>query len=137
MRKLIVGAIVGGIAAWLYRSQKAREAVSEGFASAPAPVRQGAETLTTKAASAAERAAGIIDASSLPRQVKDSVLRVTSAIETLDADAQPNKAEPAVASADAPAAGGEPVAGLAPAEVPATSDTTKRTAAKVRAKQPG
>ena len=135
MRKLILGAIVGGIAAWLYRSQQARDKVREQLASGPTPVRHGAEALTAAAASAAERAAGIIDATSLPRQVKDSALRVTSAIQSGAEDPQAKEPKAAEARAATEAATAEPVDHLVPDEVLAEEDATARASAEARREQ--
>jgi hypothetical protein len=135
MRKLIFGAMVGGIAAWLYRSQQARDKVRERLASAPTPVRQGAESLTAAAAIAAERAADMIDATSLPRQVKDSALRVTSAIQSAAVDARPNEPDAAAARAVTETAVAESVAHVAPDEFLAEEDATERASAEARRDQ--
>ena len=135
MRNLIFGAIVGGIAAWLYRSQQARDQIRERLASAPAPVREGAESLTAAAASAAERTAGIIDSSALPRQVKDSALRVTSAIQSAAKEAVPGEPEAAAGPGAAQEAVPEPVAHVAPDDVLAEEDAAQRAAAQARREQ--
>ena len=135
MRTLIFGAIVGGIAAWLYRSQQARDQIRERLASAPAPVREGAESLTAAAVSAAERTAGIIDSSALPRQVKDSALRVTSAIQSAAENARATAPEAAVAPAAVEAAAPEAVAHVAPDDVLAEEDAAQRAAAEARREQ--
>ena len=135
MRTLIFGAIVGGIAAWLYRSQQARDNVRERLASAPTPVRQGAESLTAAAAIAAERAADVIDATSLPRQVKDSALRVTSAIQSAAEEARPSEPEAAGGPAAVEAAVTETVAHVAPDDVLAEEDAAQRAAAEARREQ--
>ncbi len=135
MRKLILGAMVGGIAAWLYRSQQARDNVRERLASAPTPVRQGAESLTAAAAIAAERAADVIDATSLPRQVKDSALRVTSAIQSAAEEARPNEPEAAATRAAKETAVAESVAHVAPDEILAEEDATERASAEARREQ--
>ena len=135
MRTLIFGAIVGGIAAWLYRSQQARDQVRERLANAPAPVREGAESLTAAAGNAAERAAAIIDSSALPRQVKDSALRVTSAIQSAAEEARPSEPEAAGGPAAVEAAVTETVAHVAPDDVLAEEDAAQRAAAEARREQ--
>jgi gas vesicle protein len=135
MRSLIFGAIVGGIAAWLYRSQQARDQVRERLANVPTPVREGAESLTAAAVSAAERAAGIIDSSALPRQVKDSALRVTSAIQSAAEETRPSEPEAAEGPAAVEAAVPDPVAHVAPDDVLAEEDAAQRAAAEARREQ--
>jgi gas vesicle protein len=105
MRGLILGVIVGVVAAWLYRSQQARDTVRERLASVPSPVRQGAQSVAAAAASAADRAASIIDSTALPKQPKDSAPVIES------------------------------VAHAAPDEVLAEQDAAERAAAEARREQ--
>jgi hypothetical protein len=135
MRTWIFGAIVGGMAAWLYRSQQARDQIRERLANAPAPLREGAESLTAAAVSAAERTAGIIDASALPRQVKDSALRVTSAIQSAAEDARATAPQAVAAPAAAEGAAPGSAAYVAPDDVLAEEDATQRAAAEARREQ--
>jgi len=135
MRKLIFGAIVGGLAAWLYRSQQARDLAREQLANAPAPVRAGAESLTAAAGNAAERAAGMIDSSALPRQVKDSALRVTSAVQAAAGEARPDDSAAREAPSVVEAAVPVPAGHAAPDDVLAEEDAAKRGAAEARREQ--
>ncbi len=136
MGKLILALVVGGIATWLYRSQQARDKVSAQLAGAPAPVRQGAESLAAAAASAAERAGGMIDSTSLPQQVKDSAFRVTSAIQSATKDPQGKQPEGgATARTNTDAAVAKSVDHLIPDEVLAEEDATARASAEARRQQ--
>ena len=135
MRTLIFGAIVGGIAAWLYRSQQARDQLRERLANAPAPVREGAESLAVAAVSAAERAAGTIDSSALPRRVKDSALRVTSAIQSAAEEARPGEPEAAEGPAAVEAAVPDPAAPVVTDDGLTEEDAAQRAAAEAPREQ--
>jgi len=82
MRGLIVGVLVGAFGAWVYRSERAREQFRQQVSSAPAPVRQRAESLASAAVGGSRRIAGVVDASPLPPQVKDRTTRVAAAVQS-------------------------------------------------------
>jgi hypothetical protein len=78
--KVVIGAAAGVLAAWLYRSQRAREEVRRRFSTAPEPVRRATQSVMSAAAGQAERAAAALDASPLPRPVKETVSRATTTV---------------------------------------------------------
>jgi hypothetical protein len=78
--KVLIGAAVGVLAAWLYRSQRAREEVRRRFATAPEPVRRATQSVASAAVTQAERMAEVVEVSTLPPPVKETVSRVRTAV---------------------------------------------------------
>jgi hypothetical protein len=82
MRSLILGVLTGAFGAWVYYSKLDRDRLRQQLSNAPAPVRQRAESLASAAASGSQRVADVLDASPLPRQVKDRAVQATTAIQS-------------------------------------------------------
>jgi hypothetical protein len=78
--KVLVAAAAGVLAAWVYRSERAREEARRRLATASGPLRQATQAVASAAAGRAERAAGAVDASPLPRPVKETARRATTAV---------------------------------------------------------
>ena len=78
--KVLVAAAAGVLAAWVYRSERAREEARRRLATASGPLREATQAVASAAAGPAERAAGAIDASPLPRPVKETARRATTAV---------------------------------------------------------
>jgi hypothetical protein len=78
--KTLVAAAAGALAAWLYRSRRAREEGRRRLATASGSLRQATQAAASAAAGRAERAAGAVDASPLPGPVKETARRATTAV---------------------------------------------------------
>lgn len=70
--KMLMGMIVGALAAWLYTSERARNEVQRRLSVAPESVSQLQQTAASVAASGAQRVAEAIDSAPLPDRVKDT-----------------------------------------------------------------
>jgi hypothetical protein len=70
--KILIGMIVGGLAAWLYSSSRARELIGQGVAAAPDSLQQLRRTAATFTATGAQRAAEVIDSAPVSERVKDT-----------------------------------------------------------------
>jgi hypothetical protein len=90
--KMLFAAGIGFVAGWLYGSERARAEAQRRLAAAPQSVQQARQTVASAASSGAERVSGLIDASPLPPQVKDTASRVTSRVRTA-AEGQPQGGE--------------------------------------------
>lgn len=128
MLRLMFGVLIGGLAAWLYRSEQTREQVRQGLAGAPVPLRQGAESLASAGVSGAERAAGLLGAAPLPPQVKD---RATAAVRSAAEWARRGGVGSAkeTQSTEQPALVPNPI----PEDILAEQDAAARAAAEARA----
>jgi hypothetical protein len=80
--KMLVGLGIGFVAGWLYGSERARSEAQRRLAAAPQSVQQARQTVAAAASSGAERVSGIIEATPLPPQVKDTASRVTARVRT-------------------------------------------------------
>ena len=78
--KVLVAAAAGVLAAWVYRSERAREEARRRLVTASGPLREATQAAASAAAGRAERAAGAVDASPLPRPVKETARRATTAV---------------------------------------------------------
>ncbi len=129
MLRLIFGVVVGGLAAWLYRSEETRNQVQDRLAAAPAPLRQGSGALAEAAATGAERAASLVDATPLPPRVKD---RATATARSVAGLARRGGA----GLAGQPQTAEQPLAALVenpvPEDVRAEQDAAARAAAEAR-----
>ncbi|MCA1644504.1 MAG: hypothetical protein LC797_03220 [Chloroflexi bacterium] len=70
--KMLMGVVLGALAAWLYGSERARQEVRWRFATTPETLQQVKQTVTSVAATGAQRLAEAIDSAPLPEQVKDT-----------------------------------------------------------------
>ncbi len=70
--KLLIGVVLGALAAWLYGSERARKEVRQRIAAAPESLQQVKQTAASVAATGAQRVAEAIDSAPLPEQVKDT-----------------------------------------------------------------
>ena len=80
MLKLICGVLVGVLAAWLSRRQGALDQVRERVASAPAPLRERAQSVTSATATGAARLRQVVESAPLPPLVKTRAQAVPSAL---------------------------------------------------------
>jgi hypothetical protein len=70
--KLLIGMALGGLAAWLYGSDRVRRGLQHQFASAPESTQQLRQTVATAAASGAWRISEAIDSAPVADRVKDA-----------------------------------------------------------------
>ena len=78
--RLLLGAAAGVLAAWLYRSERAREAARRRLATAPGSLRRATEAVASTAAGQAEWAAGAVAEAPVPRPLKDTVSRAATTV---------------------------------------------------------
>ena len=78
--KMLLGLGIGFAAGWLYGSEHARSEAQRRLAAAPQSMQQARQTVVAAASSGAERVSGLIDATPLPPQVKDTASRVTARV---------------------------------------------------------
>ena len=70
--KLLIGMVLGGLAAWLYGSDRVRRGLQHQFVSAPESTQQLRQTVATAAASGAWRISEAIDSAPVADRVKDA-----------------------------------------------------------------
>ena len=70
--KVLIGVIVGLMAAWIYSSERARKELQQRFSEAPRVLEQLQHTGASLASTGAQRVAEAIDSAPLPEQVKDT-----------------------------------------------------------------
>ena len=75
--QFVVGIVVGIVGMWLYRSEEARQQAQQHLSSVPEPLQKAGQTVAATASASAQRVAGVIDATPLPAQVKETAARVT------------------------------------------------------------
>ncbi len=85
MVRLILGAAAGALAAWLYRSERAREEVRQRVSQTPESVRRATESVASAAANRVERAAGAVAGTPLPGPLKDAASRTAAAAQRMGA----------------------------------------------------
>ena len=68
--KMLFGALVGALAAWLYSSERSRELAHQGVSAAPEALQQVRRAVASAAAGGAQRASEAIDAAPIPDSVK-------------------------------------------------------------------
>jgi len=78
--KMLLGLGIGFVAGWLYGSERARSEAQRRLAAAPQSMQQARQTVAAAASSGAERVSGLIDATPLPPQVKDTAKGVTARV---------------------------------------------------------
>ena len=81
MLKLIFGVIVGVLAAWLSRRAGALDQVRQRVASAPAPLRERARSVTSATATGAARLTQVVQSAPVPPRVKSRAQAVLSAVQ--------------------------------------------------------
>ena len=77
--RVLPGAVVGILLAWLYRSKRVREEAQRRLASAPEPLRQVATSARAASADQLERVAQAFEAAPVPQPVRDAIGRATTA----------------------------------------------------------
>ena len=80
--KMLLVAAAGSLAAWLYRSARAREEVRRWLSTAPAPLRRTMQSAASATASGAERVADAVEAAPVPASVKGPVSRAAETART-------------------------------------------------------
>jgi hypothetical protein len=70
--KLLIGMVLGGLAAWLYSSDRVQRELQHRFASAPESIQQLQQAVATAAASGAQRVSETIDSAPVADRVKDA-----------------------------------------------------------------
>ena len=82
MLKLIVGVVVGVLLARLSSRKGALDQVRQRVASAPAPLRQRAQSVTSATAAGAARLTQVVESAPLPPLVKSRAQAVLSAVQS-------------------------------------------------------
>ena len=82
MLKLIVGVVVGVLLARLSSRKGALDQVMQRVASAPAPLRQRAQSVTSATAAGAARLTQVVESAPLPPLVKSRAQAVLSAVQS-------------------------------------------------------
>jgi hypothetical protein len=77
--RVLLGAVVGILLIWLYRSKQVREEAERRLSTAPEPLRHAATSARAASASQLERVAQAFDAAPIPQPVRDAVGRATTA----------------------------------------------------------
>ena len=80
MMSSLLGVAAGFLAAWLYRSVRAREEVRRRLAAAPGSLRQATNAAASTAAGQAARAAGAVAEAPVPRPLKDAASRAATTV---------------------------------------------------------
>jgi hypothetical protein len=78
--ELLLGVVVGALAAGLYRSERAREEAQRRLSAAPASVQHARQSVAVATAGGAQKLSGAVDAAQLPPQVKDVASRAASGL---------------------------------------------------------
>ena len=81
MVKLIFGVIVGVLSAWLSSREGALDQVRQRAASAPAPLRERAQSVTWASATGAARLRQVVESAPVPPRVKSRAQAVLSAVQ--------------------------------------------------------
>jgi hypothetical protein len=77
--RVLLGAVVGILLIWLYRSKRVREEAQRRLATAPEPLRHAATSAKAASASQIERVAQAFEAAPVPQPVRDALGRATTA----------------------------------------------------------
>jgi hypothetical protein len=77
--RVLLGAVVGILVMWLYRSKRVREEAERRLATVPEPLRHAATSAKAASASQLERVAQAFEAAPVPQPVRDAVGRATTA----------------------------------------------------------
>jgi hypothetical protein len=81
MLKLMVGVVVGVLVAWLSRREGALDPIRQRVASAPAPLRERAQSVTSATATGAARLTQVVQSAPVPPLVKSRAQAVLSAVQ--------------------------------------------------------
>jgi len=120
--KLLFGAIVGALAAWLYRSDRARQEIQQRLADAPNTLQQVKQSVGSAAGSGAERVGDAVGTADVPDPVKDAASKATAVVQSA-ADQGNQPASPDTGAPGRP--GGSGPATPAGAETEASAGGTK------------
>jgi hypothetical protein len=77
--RVLLGAAVGILLVWLYRSQRVREEAQRRLSTAPESFRQAATSATAASAGQLGRVAQAVDAAPVPQPLRDALGRATTA----------------------------------------------------------
>jgi hypothetical protein len=77
--QVLLGAAVGILLVWLYRSRRVREEAQRRLSTAPEPLRQAATSARAASAGQLERVAQAFDATPVPQPLRDVLGRATTA----------------------------------------------------------
>ena len=77
--RVLLGAVVGILLMWLYRSKRVREEAQRRLSTAPEPLRQAATSARAASASQIERVAQAFEAAPVPQPLRDALGRATTA----------------------------------------------------------
>jgi hypothetical protein len=77
--RVLLGAVIGFVLMWLYRSKRVREEAERRLATVPEPVRHAATAARAASAGQIERVAQAVDAAPVPETMKDALGRATAA----------------------------------------------------------
>ncbi len=80
MLRSVLGVAAGILAAWLYRSERAREEVRRRLAAGPGSLRQATEAVVSTTAGQVARAAGVVAEAPVPALLKDTVSRAATTV---------------------------------------------------------
>ena len=77
--RVLLGAVVGILLVWLYRSKRVREEAQRRLATVPEPLRHAATSARAASASQIERVAQAFEAAPVPQPLRDALGRATMA----------------------------------------------------------
>ena len=80
MMRSLLGIAAGFLAAWLYRSERAREEVRRRLTAAPGSLRQATKATVSATAGQAARAAGAVAEAPVPRPLRDTASRAATTV---------------------------------------------------------
>jgi hypothetical protein len=125
MLKLIFGVVVGVLVARLSSREGALDRVRERVGSAPAPLRERAQSVTSAAATGAARLRQVVESAPLPPLVKS---RAQAALSAVQPRSQTGSSTGGSAQSGADVNFPSPAESMIPAEVLAEQDATARAA---------
>ena len=77
--RVLLGAVVGILLAWLYQSKQVREEAQRRLSNVPEPLRHAATSARAASAAQVERVAQAFDAAPVPQPLRDALGRATMA----------------------------------------------------------
>ena len=77
--RVLLGAVIGFLLVWLYRSKRVREEAERRLATVPEPVRHAATSARAASAGQIERVAQAVDAAPVPQPLRETLGRATMA----------------------------------------------------------
>jgi len=132
MLKLIVGVVVGVLLARLSSRKGALDQVRQRVASAPAPLRQRAQSVTSATAAGAARLTQVVESAPVPPLVKS---RAQAALSALQPRSQTGSGTGGSAQSGADVNFLSPAESMIPAEVLAEQDASARAAEEAQREQ--